>query len=163
MKQPHSTQNFADAVISSVVHPDHRMVKINQRHDGRLMSVNKFLLDKYPVLNCWHNCEHKVAKDGGKVIFGWAIFWAAGMYQAQHHAVWESPKGDFLDVTPDIDPNVLLIDFLPDGRVPYNNIRNSHPVSCYYTPCDKSVQWGLRGVPNPPRMTSFIWYVQRGR
>ena len=162
MQQPNSLQDFCEAVRSSAILINHQMPEIKHPLDGHLTSVNKYLLDDYPELNYWHNCKHKVNKSGGKIIYGWAIFFAAGVYQAQHHAVWECPKGNLLDVTPDTDPTVLLIDFLPDGRVPYNFIANSHPVSAYYLPEEKNIKWGLPQDPNAPAMTSYIWYVLRG-
>lgn len=162
MKQPHSLKNFCEAVRLSEVHTKHQMVEIKHPLDGRLTRVKKYLVDGYPELNCWHNCAQKVSESGGKIIFGWAIFFSGGIYQAQHHAVWECPKGHLLDITPDTVQTILLIDFLPDGRVPYNIAANSHPVSGYYIPGETHIKWGLPGAPDSPPMTHYIWYVRRG-
>ena len=75
---------------------------------------------EYLPLYCWFNCRDYQRKNGGKVIFGWAIWHTErNTLLAQHHAVWQSSQGEYLDVT----PNEMLVDeilFLPDNRVPFD-------------------------------------------
>ena len=52
-------------------------------------------------LNCFGNVRKKVAEDGGRIVFGWAIWeWPRVYIDAEHHAVYESSQGDWIDVTP---------------------------------------------------------------
>lgn len=74
----------------------------------------------YRPLYCWFNCLHYQRIHGGDVVFGWAI-WKTGRntFLAQHHAVWRSIKGSYLDVTPNEmgDSSIL---FVPDSRAPFD-------------------------------------------
>jgi hypothetical protein len=50
---------------------------------------------------CLSNCEQKVAKDGGAVQGGWVFHHAGGNWiVAVAHAVWRSPEGMLIDITP---------------------------------------------------------------
>lgn len=50
--------------------------------------------------NCYLNVDEKVKRDGGKVHYGWAIFQSKIICEAERHAIWESPNGEFIDITP---------------------------------------------------------------
>jgi len=71
------------------------------------------------------------------MIVGWQIWeWPDVLAEAEYHAVWESPKGEWLDITPK-DDGVDRILFLPDHGRPYKGRRkdskrmalNGNPVS----------------------------------
>jgi hypothetical protein len=54
---------------------------------------------------CYVNCMEKVARDGGAVVVGWrrtcaTIGAAALIATLDHHAVWKSPEGELIDVSP---------------------------------------------------------------
>lgn len=52
-------------------------------------------------LRCYFNLSKKIARDGGKAIFGWALYANDQFeYKAQHHAVWQCCSGELFDVTP---------------------------------------------------------------
>ena len=70
----------------------------------------------------------KVEKNGGGFQYGWQIWeWPDVMIEAEFHAVWNSPQGILIDITPkQIDTHKIL--FLPDANRTYegkqvNNFR----------------------------------------
>lgn len=54
--------------------------------------------------NCFKNCAAKVARDGGRVVLGWRKTSATPLCNLissiDHHAIWESPNGELVDITP---------------------------------------------------------------
>lgn len=50
--------------------------------------------------DCFFNVEDKIKKDGGSSCFGWAILQGGFIIEAEAHAVWKSPEGKLLDITP---------------------------------------------------------------
>jgi len=51
-------------------------------------------------LECFPNVIAKIEHDDGKIVYGWAIWNTGYMIEAEFHAVWESPTGELLDITP---------------------------------------------------------------
>ena len=49
---------------------------------------------------CFDNCTRKVIAAGGAVQYGWAFCVYERLLQAFHHAVWRSPEGVLIDITP---------------------------------------------------------------
>lgn len=156
-----NVNSFADAVMDSIIHPKHQLPIISQKNDGILVKVEKLKSSDYPELQCWYNCKEHTKEHKGSIVFGWAIFYDSGMYQAQHHAVWQSPDGVLLDVTPDTDASISEILFLPDGRVPYDYLNRRFPVSCYYDPTSETLEWCIKDSSlenlTPPK--DYCYYV----
>lgn len=71
------------------------------------------------VNECFPNVQKVLKKLGGRSITGWAIWqWANIMIEAEAHAIWESPDGQLIDVTPhNYEEKTIL--FLPDSSVNY--------------------------------------------
>jgi hypothetical protein len=69
-------------------------------------------------LDCFNNVERLIEAAGGSRRNGWAI-WIHGdaMIEAEHHAVWLSPKGELIDVTPHDGEQQIV--FVPDVRARY--------------------------------------------
>lgn len=80
---------------------------------------------------CYTNCQKKVARDGGAMQCGWIFSGCsrADYVVASGHAVWRSPEGTLIDITPmlpmDNRPNTALLPlrdtegnltFLPDAN-----------------------------------------------
>ena len=64
--------------------------------------------------NCYLNVKRRVAEEGGSILHGWTIWYEPGRFiEAEHHAVWVSPDGRHLDVTPHVDGETRIL-FLPD-------------------------------------------------
>lgn len=66
---------------------------------------------------CFGNVDKKIAQKGGEKVHGWTVReWKGVFLEAEFHAIWKSPKGAFLDVTPTEEVEVKRL-FLPDpGR-----------------------------------------------
>ena len=69
---------------------------------------------------CFLNVEGYVQKHGGASTLGWAIWQRANvLIEAEAHAVWKSPTGELIDVTPhSYDEKQIL--FLPDITLNYS-------------------------------------------
>ena len=53
------------------------------------------------VNDCFINVENKIKRDGGKVQYGWVIWYLPGiLMEAEFHAIWISPKGESIDISP---------------------------------------------------------------
>lgn len=53
------------------------------------------------VAYCFDNAAAQVARAGGSVAYGWAIWrWPGRYFEAEHHGIWRSPDGLLIDVTP---------------------------------------------------------------
>lgn len=83
-----------------------------------------------PSNECFPLVEAVVSKNGGNRLLGWSLWEFPGVFvEAEFHAVWESPSGQLLDVTPKDRP-VERILFLPDRGATYsgrqiNNVRRT--------------------------------------
>jgi len=51
--------------------------------------------------NCFYNVMDKVTNDNGQIVYGWKLHKSIFLEEAERHAVWKSPSGDLIDVTPD--------------------------------------------------------------
>lgn len=72
---------------------------------------------------CFDNVSRKIARAGGEVVYGWAIWHVPGLYfEAEHHGVWRKRQGALLDVSPQLaNPPKIL--FLPDRDAVYDKQR----------------------------------------
>ena len=80
----------------------------------------KVLIESDAEINeCFPNLERKTKRDGGGIRYGWAIWYLPGiLMEAEFHAVWVSPKGELIDVSPrQIQFKEIL--FLPDSSTVY--------------------------------------------
>ena len=69
-------------------------------------------------------------RDAGESVFGWAVFAFPGAYwEAQHHAVWRSPAGDLLDVTPPVYADLKTTLFVSDDAADVD-CDSDLPLSC---------------------------------
>jgi SEC-C motif len=73
-------------------------------------------------LECFSNVRSKVSKEGGRIVFGWAIWeWPNVYVEAEHHAVYEGPDGcEWLDITPSETPNIFTRVFIEDASAVYD-------------------------------------------
>jgi len=76
-------------------------------------------------LECFVNVRRKVAKDGGRIQFGWTIWeWPGVMIEAERHANWISPRGNEIDITPK-PSGISEILFLPTNTWTYDYRRRA--------------------------------------
>lgn len=70
--------------------------------------------------DCFVNIEKKIARSGGHVQYGWAIWYVPGvLMEGEFHSVWVSPADEWLDISPrPIDFKRIM--FLPDPNRHYN-------------------------------------------
>ncbi|AEG51288.1 hypothetical protein Sphch_3705 [Sphingobium chlorophenolicum L-1] len=70
---------------------------------------------------CFDNVERKIAKSGGSIAYGWAIWHIPNLYyEAEHHAVWRNKLGSLIDVSPQLGGRRRLL-FLPDEKAVYDS------------------------------------------
>lgn len=68
--------------------------------------------------NCFNNVANKVASSGGSVCYGWAILSQVHILEAEKHAIWKTPDGRYIDITPRSLP-ITAIPFLIDDEFEY--------------------------------------------
>ena len=69
---------------------------------------------------CFPNVLTKVERDGGKMVLGWQLWeWPEVLVEGEFHAVWESPEGNLVDITPK-ETHIEKILFLPDPEATYD-------------------------------------------
>jgi hypothetical protein len=66
--------------------------------------------------SCFDNVRAVVRRHGGSTQHGWRMHELAGVYvEGEFHAVWRSPEGFLVDVTPRTDGLTTIL-FLPDSN-----------------------------------------------
>lgn len=74
------------------------------------------------VNECFPNVEAQVARAGGRMLCGWQLWeWPHVLIEAEFHAVWRSPDGEMVDVTPKPHGEDRIL-FVPDERRRYEGI-----------------------------------------
>lgn len=69
---------------------------------------------------CFPNVEAKIARAGGRMLCGWQLWeWPRVMVEAEFHAVWLSPEGQMVDLTPKPHHETTVL-FVPDARRRYS-------------------------------------------
>lgn len=63
---------------------------------------------------CSDGVQQKILADGGRPIFGWALWeWPGALITAEFHAAWESPEEVLFDITPKPGGETSIL-FVPD-------------------------------------------------
>jgi hypothetical protein len=83
---------------------------------------------------CHENVAKKISRDGGTVQYGWAI-WEVPPWQifAEFHAIWRSPQGLLLDLSPPLHGGSIVL-FLPDPK----RVFDGHNISGVHHPYSDS-------------------------
>jgi len=110
---------FLEIFLNQPITPAKNLKQSAYDNDRQLMEILVKENSIYPKNFCWFNCLEHSLINGGSVICGWG-FWQRGCahYVAQHHAIWKSPTGDYIDLTPNNVSNTVL--FMPDNRAPFD-------------------------------------------
>lgn len=73
--------------------------------------------------DCFLTVEKQVARLGGERVIGWAIWEVPGVFvEAEFHAVWRSPEGEMLDITPRPHPLSHIV-FARDSNRKYQGLQ----------------------------------------
>lgn len=51
--------------------------------------------------NCFFNVIEKVKRDKGEIVYGWKLYQTSLLFEAERHAIWKSPLGQLIDISPD--------------------------------------------------------------
>jgi hypothetical protein len=71
------------------------------------------------VNGCFSNVRAKRARDGGRMLCGWQLWeWPRVLVEAEFHAVWLSPHGEMVEITPKPNGERSVL-FVPDERRGY--------------------------------------------
>ncbi len=83
-----------------------------------------------PANECFHLVDEQVHLSGGIRVMGWSLWEMPGLFvEAEFHAVWLSPDGDYLDIALKARPTARIL-FLPTPDAVYcerqvNNVRRT--------------------------------------
>jgi hypothetical protein len=91
------------------------LTKIGSPHQPVLVPVRAMgaaLNDCFPIV------QNKIKSEGGKMICGWQFWRGRLITEAEFHAVWESPGGQLIDLSPKAVP-VPEILFVQDDKMKY--------------------------------------------
>jgi len=108
--------------------PDRENANIRMAVSALGLSSEAIYIDIAPDTNsifgeCFINVKDKVQRDGGKVIYGWRFYEFSYMIEAELHAVWESPDGKIIDITPGKEVGDCKILFAVDSKKGYDGTR----------------------------------------
>jgi hypothetical protein len=79
-----------------------------------------FPIKDYMLGECYGTVETQINKNGGKVQYGWIIWEDPKIFlEAEFHAVWINPRGEYVDITPKVDKEERIL-FLPDSKKKFN-------------------------------------------
>ncbi|MGH8420768.1 MAG: SEC-C domain-containing protein [Pseudomonas fluorescens] len=71
---------------------------------------------------CFPNVQAKIARDSGTMLCGWQLWgWPHVLVEAEFHAVWISPAGELVDITPKPEGEARTL-FVPDPRRSYEGL-----------------------------------------
>ena len=71
-----------------------------------------------PQNECFPLVEAKVEAEGGELILGWQIWQGQLLVEAEFHAVWKTPSGEYIDITPKPMPFDKIL-FVVDHNAAY--------------------------------------------
>jgi hypothetical protein len=98
--------------------PVRNLPEVPHKLDGKLLSVRVRPRKGCYADYCWYNCLQTCQSQGGEIVFGWSLYRTTSGLLAQHHAVWQPPTGEIIDITPNPDTNEIL--FVPDRRAAFD-------------------------------------------
>lgn len=113
-------ESFLSALKRENIVPAQGMPLLSQSNNGKYIEVETFSKDIYKADHCWYNAKQHSIDNGGEVIFGWALWQLTNIkFVAQHHAIYRSRTGDYLDVTL-AKQGFSKILFFIDDRTPFD-------------------------------------------
>jgi hypothetical protein len=102
----------------------------------------------YRAGQCHANVFHCVRERGGERVNGWIIWECVMFAEAEFHAVWRSPTGTLIDITPRLDAEATIL-FLPDPKMHLTR----GPKGGFVQPANRTtaaeMPYTIRGLPYP--------------
>jgi hypothetical protein len=81
--------------------------------------------DGVSLARCFQNVQAMIQRSGGQIVYGWDISQIPKIhFEATFHAVWKSPHGEFVDVSPQESGQKQIL-FLPDVHRKYDGTKVS--------------------------------------
>lgn len=122
--------------------------------DGLPFYVDVTPLPNAPANECFSLVEKYVLQHGGTRLLGWSLWEIPGLFvEAEFHAIWCSPNGDYVDMAPKAQPTARIL-FLPSANAVYSNrqvsnvrraVRNDPEVERYLQGFDELFEFMNRG------------------
>lgn len=86
------------------------------------IEIEPMILDIIPDADaeygsCFVNVLNKVREEKGEIIYGWQFCEYPYMIEAEFHAVWKSPNGQLIDITPSISNENQILFIIDKSRV----------------------------------------------
>jgi hypothetical protein len=76
--------------------------------------------DGHKKSDCFYNVRRKIEKEGGDILYGWNVWeYPEKLIEGEFHAVWVSPNGNLIDITPKVDGETEIL-FIPAPGMNYN-------------------------------------------
>ena len=151
-------KNIVEMLLNENVRPAKGMSILKQDNHGTIIKVKHLKNSRFIKNLCWFNSKVYANEHGGEVIFGWALFTIDNEQLAQHHAVWRSENGEYLDVTP--NKNCAETVFLIDNRAPFD-YEGYRYLPVFYKSIDKyACVWGY--VVNGKREVYKDFFIIKG-
>ena len=95
---------------------------------------------------CYPNVRSYIALNAGGIQHGWIIWESLDVLEAEFHAVWVSPVGEFIDITPKADGENEIL-FLPDSKRVYrNHLIENRKKPLVYTKATWSWMWDAHQI-----------------
>lgn len=90
--------------------------------------------------DCYNNVDKKIQLAKGKIRYGWSVYDNDYFIEAEKHAIWESPEGEYIDVScansENINQIMFILDDVDDGIYVPNircNYRGLQAIDDYFT------------------------------
>lgn len=78
---------------------DRLLAKLENKNTPQFVPVRA---EGYATINdCFFNVNDKIANDSGEIVYGWKLQQGSLIQEAERHAIWKSPDGELIDVTPE--------------------------------------------------------------
>jgi hypothetical protein len=73
------------------------------------------------INDCFNNVERQIKRNNGNKQHGWIIWEIPDIFlEAEFHAVWVDESGKYIDITPKLDSETVIL-FHPDSKAIFQN------------------------------------------
>ncbi len=102
---------------------------------------------RFLIGRCWYNVYAQKSRKQGEIVFGWSLWDVEHAVEAQHHAVWLSPDGNMLDITPNESNSPYTVFAVDRGReFRFETLKGWLNLKCYSSDAVMLEHTGKRGV-----------------